>query len=271
MYTRCAASVVVHGSSLNFRGSLSVLPAISWISFPRDRPVAGPVIRTSASRHTLSRFDARAARIKVIPEFERPPTAGSAHESSNDTIEVELTGEQQLALSRAAEETQRTGRSEESTPVLLVPEYESSAYTRTARIDRAANVTFAVAVLGIAVVFLWPASGPQPRAPVPAVTSAAPLAAEVLPAGPEPLGAPVRIRNAFDAREMFEFPHATNESDARKAVARLLLNRAQERRAERLALRQATKLQPDRGAPVQQPEVLVTRLARAKEALNGTN
>jgi hypothetical protein len=38
---RCATSVVAHGSSLNFRGSLGALPAISWISFPRNRPVAG--------------------------------------------------------------------------------------------------------------------------------------------------------------------------------------------------------------------------------------
>ena len=41
-------------------------------------------------------------RAQPIPGSERPTTAGSAHDSSDDTIEVELTREQQLALSRAA-------------------------------------------------------------------------------------------------------------------------------------------------------------------------
>jgi hypothetical protein len=56
------------------------------------------------------------------------------------------------------------------------------------------------------------------------------------------------------------------ESEAREAVAELLLSRARDRRAEGLALRRAGNLQPDRGAAVPQHEVFVTRLlARAKE------
>ena len=200
----------------------------------------------------------------MIPGCEGPTTAGSAHDSSDDTIELELTGEQELALSRAAEAARATARPDESGPVLSVPEYENFACRRTARIDFVCNVTFAVAVLGIALASLWSASDRHP--PAPAVTSAAPLA-EVAPAGPaEPQGAPVQIRNAFDATEVFEFPHGTTESEAREAVAELLLSRARDRRAEGLALRRAGNLQPDRGAAVQQPEVFVTRLlARAKE------
>jgi hypothetical protein len=75
----------------------------------------------------------------------------------------------------------------------------------------------------------------------------------------------VRIKNAFDATEVFEFPPGTTESEARDAVAQLLLTRARDRRAEGLALRRVGSLQPYRGAAVQQPEVYVTRLARAKE------
>jgi hypothetical protein len=63
-----------------------------------------------------------------------------------------------------------------------VPEYENFAYRQTARIDYVCNVTFAVAVLGIAVAVLWPASNRHPPGPTPAVTSAAPLA-EAAPAG----------------------------------------------------------------------------------------
>ena len=76
----------------------------------------------------------------------------------------------------------------------------------------------------------------------------------------------MRIKNPFDATEVFEFPHGTTESEAREAVAERLLSRARDRRAEGLALRRASNLQPDRSAAVQQPEVFVTRsLGRAKE------
>jgi hypothetical protein len=202
----------------------------------------------------------------MIPGSERPTTTGSAHGSSGDTIEVELTGKQELALSRAAEAARATAHPDESGPVLSVPEHENSAYRRTARIDFVCNVTFAVAVLGMAAAFLWPTSDRHPPAPAPAVTRAAPLA-EVAAAGPaEPQGAPVRIKNAFDATEVFEFPHETSETQAREAVAELLLSRAHDRHAGGLALRQAGNLQPDRGAAVRRPEVLVTRLlARAQE------
>ena len=186
-------------------------------------------------------------------------TAGSAHDSSGDPIELELRRKQERALSRATEASWATARPDGSGPALSV---------RTARIDFVCNVTFAVAVLGILVAFLWPASNRHP--PAPAVTSVAPLA-EVAPAGAaEPQGAPVRIKNAFDATEVFEFPHGTTESEAREAVAERLLSRAGDRRAERVAPRFASNLQPDRGAAVQQPEVLVVGSPRER-TLNGMN
>jgi hypothetical protein len=199
----------------------------------------------------------------MIPGSEAPRT-GSARDSSDDTIELDLTGEEQLALSRAAEAGRATARPDESGPVYSVPEYKSYAFRRTARIDFVCNVIFAVAVPSFAVAFLWP--GPHRHPQAPAVASARPVA-EVAPAEPaEPQGTPVRIKNAFDAREVFEFRPGTTESEAREAVAELLLSRARDRRAEGLALRQAGNRQPDRGKEIQQPEVLVTRLlARAKE------
>jgi hypothetical protein len=205
----------------------------------------------------------------MILGSEGPTTAESAHDSSDDTIELDLTGEEQLALSRAAEAAQATARPDESRPVLSVPEYKNSAFKRTGRIDFVCDVIFAVAVASITVGFLWPAPDRHPadlRPPAPAVASAAPLA-KVAPAGPaEPQGAPVRIKNAFDATEVFEFPPGTTESESREAVAELLLSRASDRRAEGLALRHAGNRQPDRGTEIQQPEVLVTMLlARAKE------
>ena len=193
---------------------------------------------------------------------EGPSTAGSAHGLSDDTVELELAGEHALALSRAP---RATAPSNQSGPVLAVPAYENFVLRRTARIDFVCNVTFAVAVVAIAVAFLWPASAPHAAAAA-TVTSAAPLATVAPAAGPtEPPGTPVRVSNAFDATEVFEFPQGTPESEAREAVAELLLSRARDRRAEGLALRRAGNLQPDRGA-VRQPEAFVTKLfARAKD------
>jgi hypothetical protein len=206
----------------------------------------------------------------MIPGSEGPTTAGSAHDSSDDTIELDLTGEEELALSRAAEGARATARRDESGPVLSVPEY-NCAFRPTARIDFVCNMIFGVTVPGIAVALLWPAPDRHPPAPdrhppAPAVASAAPLA-KVAPAGPaEPQGAPVRIKNAFDATEVFAFPPGTTKSESREAVAELLLSRASDRRSEGLALRHAGNRQPDRGTEIQQPEVLVTRLlARANE------
>ena len=182
----------------------------------------------------------------MIPGSEGPTTAGSAHDSSDDTIELDLTGEEELALSRAAEAARATARPDESGPVLSVPEY-NCPFRPTARIDFVCNVIFAVAVPGIAVALLWPAPDRHPPAPAPVVASAAPHA-EVSAAGPaEPHGAPVRIKNAFDATEVFEFPPGTTESASRDAVAELLLSRASDRRAEGRALRHAGNRQPGRG------------------------
>lgn len=153
---------------------------------------------------------------------------------------------------------------DESGLVLSGPERESFAARRTARIDFVCNATFAMAVLGVAVAFVWPASNRHPAAPVTPSTLA--VGAVTRPAPAEPQGAPVRIKNAFDATEVFEFPHGTTESEAREAVAELLLSRARDRRAERLALRRVRNLQTDRGGAVRQPGVFVARLpAPAKE------
>ena len=207
-------------------------------------------------------------RVRMIQGFEGPTTA--APESSDDTIELELTGDQGLALTRAAELARPAGRLDETGPVFPVPEDENSTFRRTARIDFVCNVTFAVAMLIVAVAFLWPASDRHPRAP--AITRPAPVA-EINRIKPsEPQGEPVRIANSFDPTEVFEFPHGTAELEAREAVAEQLLSRARERRFKALALRRATVLHADRGAAIQQAESSPNRLlARAKEPVSGTH
>ena len=64
---------------------------------------------------------------------------------------------------------------------------------------------------------------PEPPATTPAESPPPPAEAE------SPAGNPVRFANPFDATEVFEFPPGTSQTDARKAVADALLERARER------------------------------------------
>jgi hypothetical protein len=197
-----------------------------------------------------------------------PTSAGPSRDSSDETIELELTEDQGLALSRAAAEAVRA---EDSNVAPAVPEYMNLAFRPTARIEFVCNVTLGVLAAGSALVFLWPKSVAHTSAPVIAST-AAPIAAVMsAPAPPEPQGPPVRITNAFDASEVFEFPFGTSEAEARQAVVELLLNRARERHTAGMALRPARSSQ--RGAvPNEQSSPFVTRLlARTKVPLSGAN
>jgi hypothetical protein len=200
---------------------------------------------------------------------EGPISAGSARDSSDDTIALELTEEQRLALSRAAP---AAAPPDESEPVPAAPAYMNFAYRPTARIEFVCNVTLAVLALGFATALLWPR--PERHAFVPPPAIAAPVA-EVIPAPapPEPEGSPVRITNAFDATEVFEFPHGTSKSEAREAVVELLLSRARARQAEGLTTRRPRNRQRVGGeARMLQPPVSVTRLlARTKVPLSEAN
>jgi hypothetical protein len=199
---------------------------------------------------------------------EGPTSAEVARDSSDDTVELKLTEDQEPALSRAAAEALRPDQSD---LVPAVPECMNFAFRPTARIEFVCNITLAVLAVGFAIAFLWPRPDRHPS--VPAVASTAPVAEVTSPTRPpEPEGSPVRITNAFDATEVFEFPHGTSESEAREAVMELLLSRARERRAEALTLRRAKNRQRLRDAPRQQPPVFVTKLlARTKAPLNETN
>ena len=54
---------------------------------------------------------------------------------------------------------------------------------------------------------------------------------------PAPAGEPVLFKNPFDRTEVFEFPPGTTEAEARDAVAKALMERAQGRGPEVLKLR----------------------------------
>ena len=60
---------------------------------------------------------------------------------------------------------------------------------------------------------------PIPAHPIPAAVPVTPVNDE-----------PVRFTNPFDTTEVFQFPFGTSESDARQAVADVLLQRARDRK-----------------------------------------
>lgn len=91
---------------------------------------------------------------------------------------------------------------------------------RTDRIDFLCNVTLAAAVAAvITVAAVWHATDRNQATP--AFASAAPLV--------PPRTALVKVRNPFDATEVFAFPAGTTKTKAREAVAKMLLRRARER------------------------------------------
>lgn len=77
-------------------------------------------------------------------------------------------------------------------------------------------------------VFRTPAP-PPPAAPAFAELTPLSLSVARIPEPPPPQGAVVTFRNPFDRSEVFEFPPGTSRSDARAAVAQILLERARDR------------------------------------------
>jgi hypothetical protein len=157
-------------------------------------------------------------------------------DDDEDTIELELTPKEMRRLSRAA----RTA-------------HASKGASRLWSIPLAA--AFIGIVVGIAATNAWRPSAPHrvaPRmAPAPATRSTPPAAtrpavlaqpqvpppsppaqaSQVPPVTPDPPDPPVRVRNPFDAHEVFEFPAGTTKAEARRRVSELLMQRAADRRA----------------------------------------
>ena len=178
-----------------------------------------------------------------------------------DTVEMELTGEQELGLWQAATEAQVTGRPVESSSGSLSPAFRSLVYRRTARVDFVCGLTLAVAAVGVTAATVWPAADRNP--PAPTVTSAGPIVPPpAAPAAPaEPQGPLVQVRNPFDATEVFEFPAKTTKTEVREAMAELLLQRARERRGQGTGIKHAGSRHPARGAADERSDVFVTELS----------
>jgi hypothetical protein len=172
-------------------------------------------------------------------------------ELGEDTMELELTAEEELELARDAEAVDAQGPSH--------PDYETYIRERTRRVDLAGTVTFATVVLVGLTFACWRVLG-GPAAPA-AVAYQSPADPPVVPLqSPPPTF--VRVVNPFDTGEVFELPAGVTETEARDAVAQALLQRARDR------LQQGINMQPGRrtraaaivaGAP---GDIVVTRVPR---------
>jgi len=187
----------------------------------------------------------------------------SAADPDADTIELELTPEHLLALTRADHKRDNAAPAEVdsgrgSAHACAVPSVSaarsapavSSAFTLAvpqARSDRPRKRTrcrlarwplaLVASVLAIAVVTAWvtaahrPPQGPPPAPP--AIHRVPPATAAVAAVLAEPAQPPVRFRNPFDRSEVFEFPAGTSLTEARQLAAQVLAERARERLVSR--------------------------------------
>ena len=170
---------------------------------------------------------------------------------SDDTVELELTQDELLGLSRAAEASEPAPAPSSSVAApapqirptgrpdpIAIPFQDGS---RPSGRGMAWNVA---AVIAFAVFDWWGVNhlfGVQAAQPAMAATHrSSEIVPMVSPATSQP--ALVRVPNPFDATEVFEFPAGTSAADSREKVAELLLQRARTRRGQPVGIRPATKL-----------------------------
>ena len=183
-----------------------------------------------------------------------------ADDLDEDTIELELSPSDLLALSRPLEVRHAAVPPADIRPTAAEPTFaqppsaerpsaqppsakatlaepasaDESSYAGDApRINRwpLARITGVLGIAAAVIAIGSAAHRPAARAPSPpavALKTSGSAPAAVLPAA-ESAGPPVRFKNPFDPSEVFEFPPGTSKAEARQWVANVLLERARDR------------------------------------------
>jgi hypothetical protein len=141
--------------------------------------------------------------------------------ANDDTIELPLTEQDMLALSRAAEEEHVETRLHKLALIVTAPFLRDQ--TTRPRTRRWPPV-FASSVLGVVI---GVALGIFADRISKVTITVPPMATRPT----ESLESPVRFSNPFDVSEVFEFPPGTSDDQARESVAAMLLQRARDRQA----------------------------------------
>lgn len=91
--------------------------------------------------------------------------------------------------------------------------------------------TALAAIVVAAFFYVYSPARPVPVVAWPKLTSIRPSPADKAAAAAQDASAlpPVRMKNPFDASEIFEFPAGTTKEEARAAIADVLMKRAQDR------------------------------------------
>ena len=153
---------------------------------------------------------------------------GNADEADVDTLELELTPDEMMALTRAAALRQEGATSSIDPPARPAITPPDARDLHRVSVQIAVALTLAVADVG----GVWELSSLS-HGPVPAPAVSAEVHA---PGGqrsrflPPAQNQRVIFPNPFDPSEVFEFPPGTSETEAHDVVADLLLQRARERR-----------------------------------------
>jgi hypothetical protein len=174
-------------------------------------------------------------------------SARFSDEVDQDTIELELTPEHLLWLSESARQGPPQAKPA-TEPVPTGPDAERQLRQKTPSSDVVARIrrwplATAAGVVGFlaGALTMWGGAHrepnhapPPPPPPVPIVAttaaSAPPAPVENEPPAEPNQAPPLRVKNPFDASEVFEFPPGTSKADARQLVADILLERARDRR-----------------------------------------
>jgi hypothetical protein len=160
----------------------------------------------------------------------------------DDTVEFELTPEQLLALSQAADLEEPVALA----PIAAVtapgtvsaffappPVIKGDPSSRSRRWHPTPIAKMAGAIIGYLAFAWWGASQlawqPQPPATAAARPAVVNPGQALTASSTKPT---VRVINPFDATEVFEFPIGTSDAEGRDKVAQILLQRARERRSQ---------------------------------------
>jgi hypothetical protein len=156
----------------------------------------------------------------------------------DDTIELELTPEQWLELSQAAELVGPVAPAQISG--VAAPGRKSPAFSPPQppvkvgpRASFAMGAKMAGAIIAYAAFAWWSAAQLAGQPQPPATAAARPTVVIPRPALITSSSNPtVRVINPFDATEVFEFPAGTSRAESHEKVAQILLQRARERQSQ---------------------------------------
>ena len=156
----------------------------------------------------------------------------------DDTIELELTPEQWLELSQAAELAEPVGPAQISAvaaPRRISPAVSSPQplFKVGPRPSFAVGAKMAGAILAYVAFAWWSAARLAGQPQPPATAAATPTVVIPRPALlTNSVNPTVRVINPFDATEVFEFPAGTSRTESHEKVAQILLQRARERQSQ---------------------------------------